>query len=185
MRGQNGSLAAVAIALTLVSGTADAGCPNTCDIAVASPILEPELVCASLNVSGHNCDCGVHLTVANQCPTEIEAVDFQFNSCYVSLLGSADEPVSDCTAIPEGHDAVLRLSTTGNGHKEWTFHLRNDGTDHTLLLTADVSDFDDSGYPWGCSHGAGGRRCLGVAAIGLLLGLIAWRRRRVWADPGT
>ena len=178
MRG--GFLVAVfaGVALALGTGVAHAGCPNTCDIEVAPEVVDPAMSCAEFSISGHECDCGLHVVLHNDCSTDIEAVDFEFNSCGGPPAGSTErEP--ECTIVPAGGDGVLRLCTTGNGHKEWSLQLRHDGTDHTLRLTADVSSFDDSTSPLGCSYSRGRGQSLGFVLGALLSSWIARRRREI------
>jgi hypothetical protein len=177
MRHGGGVLFSTVVAITLAGGTAYAGCPNLCDLTVEPAAMEPPLPCAAVNVRADECDCAAGVSLLNTCTTALEALDFSFDAC--SPEGDLTSVELQCTLVQPRFGAVYDLKPTELGHKEWELHLRNDGNDHTLTVTAHVKSFKNGACTCAVAGAAGSAaRGLGFGAIALLFGLGARRARR-------
>jgi hypothetical protein len=165
----------VCCAALLVPGLARAGCPNLCEIGEASFVLEPELQCAVVSARSSDCDCGVSVSVDNDCASALQALSFSFRSC-----GPIGGPFTkDCGEVGVSDTGTFEIPIHETGRTESAFTLRYDGQDHVLTVSADVSSFDDGAIcSVGGRPGGGGRpgslafACAGLAA------LVARRARR-------
>lgn len=169
------------MALTLYDGAAQAGCLNPCTFSVEpAVIIDPPLPCVHIGTFSETCDCSAFVSLPekniNECPSEIEAVDFSFDTCSDGPpLGTIH---SNCDRVPFQGQAsinILFAKSDGTGHKERKLHLRSNGVDYTATVTADIKSFDKNS-PLGCGAQQAGN---GISGLGLAMPvLILFRQIR-------
>ena len=150
-----------------------AGCPSTCDLTVEPVTIDPALSCLTVRTSPATCDCGVGLTVINDCPDAVTASDFVFRFCALPEQTS-DQVGRDCALLEPRATGHLDLEIEGTGMKSWDLHLQQAESPFTLSVRTNVTAFD--AHP-GCDCSTSGRaQELGSTAVALAL--LAWRARR-------
>lgn len=129
-----------------LSTAAWAGCPNVCDVTVEPIATAPQPpVCVRLTAEPSTCDCGVSLSVDNDCTAPVEARGFSFDLCHVFGESQFERP---CSVVQPGRRGVLRVkipSSEGIGRKERALQLSAEGADHTVTLTYAVTSFGNGG----------------------------------------
>ena len=131
--------------------TAWAGCPKTCDLMVEPVTIDPALSCLTVSTVPGTCDCGVELTVTNDCTDAITASDFVFRGCK---LPGQDQFSPDCALLEPRGTGYLDLDIDGTGMKSWDLHLQQAETPFTMTVRANVTAFD--AHP-GCDCATSGR----------------------------
>jgi len=160
-----------------------AACPNSCELAVGQPILDPPLPCAGEQARPETCDCGVSLQVGNGCQQPIEAVDFRFDTCWSSSQDSNDFE-HNCSVVQPDKIGTVKARLGDIGARELTFRLRSNGVEHTLKVTSSVTSLGkDAGTcsirPLCTRHRLPVAHCLLVAGFaGFTVARGAARRRR-------
>jgi len=148
---RTGLVVSFMVMLAALARPAKAGCPNVCQIAQPAVAISPALDCASFSQSAETCDCGLLVTMTNNCPNAINAVDFTFNSCVAA--GGSTALTQPCPSVAPGMKATVLVRASGDGAKSWPLHLNTAMTDYTATATADVSAFSSGGSSCSVARG--------------------------------
>ena len=162
------------------ASVAHAGCPNVCDITVQPATVDPPLDCLQVNASGQTCDCGVFITITNQCGTTLAFPDSTLYYCGEAGQFTTVDAGGDCSGNK-------RINSVGPG--VWTLEVQESNSTHTLSIAYDVTSMDAGS----CACAAAGQpRKPRQAWVGLALSLglgIGLARRtkltRVFATSGA
>jgi len=146
------------------------GCPKPCEATVAPvEVIPPLSACARVQLEGDTCACTATLQIVNQCASEMQATDFQFD-------GVAYPDGSSDRELPPGTGAYVTTKLLEIGRRDRILTVQQDGEVHTITVHTEVTSFVSTSA---CSIAAVGL-CTAPPLVAVFFPLVlALRRRRV------
>jgi hypothetical protein len=173
------ALAAVASFVVFSPGVASAfiagGCFATCEIQLSEVHVEPDLGCFNVEAMDDTCNCGIELSLENDCATSVERVRGRFEYCGAPTSGER----RSCSSLAPGEVAAESLAAPGNGFRRWVVPITSQGVEHRVVLEGTITKLDVSGCtcPGVPESAARGRRPAHIALATFSLWFLVWRRR--------